>query len=63
MNLRYLSLIPGGAVGLAGYLFWNDHHSVSGLGQNTDVLCSSCTYEGLSRNGHLVLMDSSSGEI
>jgi len=63
MKSRYLSLIAVAAIGLAVYLFCNGPHSVSGLGQNMVVLCSSCTYEELPRKGHLVLMDSSSGEI
>jgi hypothetical protein len=50
MKSRYLSLIAVAAIGLAVYLFWNGPHSVSGLGQNMVVLCSSCTYEELPRN-------------
>lgn len=63
MKSRYLSVIAIALVSLAVYLFWSGPHSASGFGQNIVVLCSSCSYEGLPREGHLVLMDSNSGDI
>jgi hypothetical protein len=36
---------------------------VSASGADVVVICSSCAYPGLPREGHLVLMDKSSGDI
>jgi len=63
MNSRYLLAIALVAVFLIALLFWNGPHSAQGAGQNILVLCSSCAYSGLPQEGHLVLMDSSTGEI
>ena len=48
---------------LVGLLFWNGPHGVRGASQNIVVLCSSCTFEGLPREGHLVVMDGNSGDV
>jgi hypothetical protein len=63
MKTRYLGLIAVVVAVLGAFLFWNGPHSVQGLGQNTIVLCSSCTYSGLPQAGHLVLMDGNTGEV
>ena len=64
MKSRYLSLIAVAAIGLAVYLFWNGPHRVS---RDPDrILLFSVLHaasKGAKSGGHLVLMDSSSGEI
>lgn len=64
MNSRYLlSLIALVAAVLLVLVFWGGPRITQGGAQNMVVLCSSCTYEGLPRRGHLVLMDANTGEI
>jgi hypothetical protein len=64
MKSRYLlTLIVLVAAVLLVLVFWGGPRAAQGSGQNLVVLCSSCSFPGLPQEGHLVLMDSSSGDI
>ncbi len=55
--------VLGALVLLIALLFWSAPDSARANNANVIVLCSSCVYEGLPREGHLVLLDGDTGEI
>ena len=63
MKSRYLLLIVSAVLAVGFFLFWNGPHSARGSNSNIVVICPSCSYDGLPQEGHLVLMDSESGEV
>jgi hypothetical protein len=58
-----LAVVAICAVTAAVLTFWGGSRRAQAAGANIVVLCPSCTYEGLPREGHIILMDSSTGEI